>query len=53
LVGSAAFSGTAGELCSFGSNGSFFRAGDTNGDAVAEFLIKTNVLIHSSDVYLI
>ncbi|MEZ5897083.1 MAG: M10 family metallopeptidase C-terminal domain-containing protein [Parvularculaceae bacterium] len=52
-IGSADFSGTAGELRSYSSGGHNYLAGDTDGDMVADFLIQTNVLLHASDVYFI
>jgi serralysin len=41
FVGSAAFSGTAGELRSYSAGGNSFVAGDVNGDAIADFTIST------------
>lgn len=49
-IGSGAFDNTAGQLRSYSSGGSFFLAGDVNGDGVADFIIQTNVAIVQSDV---
>lgn len=51
-IGSAAFSGVAGQLRSYTSGGDKFLAGDVDGDGIADFTIQTNVLIISSDVFL-
>lgn len=50
-IGANAFSGTAGELRAYESGGQSFLEGDTDGDMVADFIVMTNVLIQSSDVY--
>ena len=49
-VGSAAFSGTAGELRSYAENGGHFLAGDVDGDGLADFTIETSVPILAGDV---
>lgn len=48
-IGSSGFSGTAGELRSYGSFGDYFVEGDTNGDGIADFTIQTNILIQQGD----
>jgi len=52
FIGAGAFSGTAGQLRAYSSGGSFFVAGDVNGDSVADFTIQTNVLLASGDFVL-
>lgn len=49
-IGAAAFGGIAGQLRAFSSGGANFLAGDVNGDGVADFVIKTNVLLVQSDI---
>jgi VCBS repeat-containing protein len=49
-IGASAFSGTAGELRSSGEGGSFFLAGDVDGDGLADFTIETHLLIGPSDI---
>lgn len=49
-MGSAAFTGVAGQLRSYAEGGSFFVAGDVNGDGVADFTIQTYVQIAQSDL---
>jgi serralysin len=51
-IGGAAFSGTAGQLRSYSEGGSFWLAGDVNGDSVADFLIQTNIQIVQTDLIL-
>lgn len=50
-IGSAAFSGAAGELRAYSVAGSNYLAGDTDGDMVADFIVQTNILLQSSDIY--
>jgi serralysin len=51
-IGSGAFTGTAGELRAYSQSGSFFVAGDVDGDGVADFTIQTNILMANSDFVL-
>ena len=52
FIGAGAFTGTAGQLRSYSSGGSFFVAGDVNGDGVADFTIQTNILLVNTDFAL-
>jgi serralysin len=53
FIGGAAFSGTAGELRSFGAGGSHWVAGDINGDGIADFTIGTgSSLAGAGDFFL-
>jgi Ca2+-binding RTX toxin-like protein len=52
LIGSGAFTGTAGQLRAYSQSGSFFVAGDVDGDGVADFTIQTNILMANSDFVL-
>jgi Ca2+-binding RTX toxin-like protein len=52
LIGSGAFTGTAGELRAYSQSGSFFVAGDVDGDGLADFTIQTNILMANSDFVL-
>lgn len=51
-IGSAAFSGVAGQLRVFALNGGYVVSGDVNGDAVADITFGTNVELTSGDVIL-
>ncbi|MGD9800769.1 MAG: hypothetical protein AB7V02_09245, partial [Parvularculaceae bacterium] len=50
-IGSSAFNGVAGEVRAYSSGGVNYLEGDTDGDAVADFIIQTNVLLQASDIY--
>lgn len=50
-IGSADFSGAAGELRAYDIAGQSYLAGDTDGDMVADFIVLTNVLLQATDVY--
>ena len=54
FIGNRAFSGNAGELRSYQSDGNTYVAGDTNGDKVPDFLITLSgkVSLSSSHFYL-
>jgi Ca2+-binding RTX toxin-like protein len=56
FVGSGVFTGTAGELRVFGSNGSWTVEADTNGDSVADLVIGVNTtgghILGGADFYL-
>jgi hypothetical protein len=52
FIGGGAFSHVAGELRAYSSSGTFFVAGDVNGDGVADFTIQTNILMVNSDFVL-
>ena len=54
FIGTAAFSGTAGELRMFTSGANTIVAGDTTGDGIADFQIQVNGLhnLASSDFVL-
>lgn len=49
-VGGNAFSGVAGELRGYSQGGSFFLAGDVNGDGVADFTIQVNTTLATTDL---
>ena len=51
-IGAAAFSGVAGQLRAYSSAGMHFVAGDVNGDSVADFTIRTNILLVNNDFVL-
>ncbi|HMG48569.1 MAG TPA: pre-peptidase C-terminal domain-containing protein [Allosphingosinicella sp.] len=52
FIGGGAFSNVAGQLRAYSSSGSYFVAGDVNGDGVADFTIQTNILMVNSDFVL-
>lgn len=49
-IGANAFSGTAGELRTFGTGSNVYLAGDVDGDGVADFLIQVGAPVTSIDV---
>ncbi|GAA0728864.1 M10 family metallopeptidase C-terminal domain-containing protein [Sphingomonas japonica] len=49
-IDGAAFSGAAGELRTYAQGGSYFVAGDTDGDLVADFVIQSNAAIIQTDI---
>jgi Ca2+-binding RTX toxin-like protein len=51
-IGTSAFSGVAGQLRAYTQAGSNYLAGDVNGDGLADFTIKTNILLQVSDIVL-
>ncbi|HMG48227.1 MAG TPA: Calx-beta domain-containing protein [Allosphingosinicella sp.] len=52
FIGGAAFSNVAGQLRAYSSSGTYFVAGDVNGDGVADFTIQTNILLVNTDFVL-
>ncbi|MEA3008817.1 MAG: hypothetical protein QOJ91_509, partial [Sphingomonadales bacterium] len=56
VIGSAGFSGTAGELRGYGQGGDWFIEGDTNGDGVADLVIHLTLQgptpLSAGDVFL-
>ncbi|MGR4893640.1 calcium-binding protein, partial [Sphingopyxis sp. LARHCG72] len=51
-VGSAVFTGSAGELRGYNEAGKFLIAGDVDGDGVGDFLLQVNVPLTSADIVL-
>jgi serralysin len=52
FIGGGAFTGVAGQLRAYMSGSQFFVAGDVDGNGVADFTIRTNMLTIASDFVL-